>query len=578
MRARVLTTLAMLWLASSCRAGSRSDAQPEQHGVALEPASRPASLAEPEQPAEPELEPPEPAPAEPSLGVVDRGIFSDLDGAIQIRLPADLDPEGLRALIDPAHALLVLYADETPIKVYPLSTAADARVLHVGEHALGLRPGDHDELAPLLRAPERVHRLAADHSAPPGDRDADGIPDPLDLWIGIRKVELDAATYDDGYFTIDYPGGDVPRDRGACVDVIVRALRNVGVDLQVELHEDARAHPRRYPMIDEPNADIDHRRVRTVLPWFRAHWTTRPAEATNEAPFEVGEVVFMETMASRSGPDHIGWLFDPDPSVDSERPRVVNSWTEGYSTEAMDLLTFVPVTDRFGLPPSDEHLGPISAWTTQLVLVESEAWSSFRGRARRFVRSEVGGAWQPLGEVFPVVLGHGGMGWGRGRHGQGPPSGQRGPSKREGDGRTPAGAFELGLLYGRPAQPPAGVALEYHPLAGEFRCVDDPESSHYGDRLDADEVDADWRSAEDMPALYEYALVVEHNRERERGQGSCIFVHAWRDADSAVTGCTAMAEARLDELLGWLEPGAVLVALPEPVAASLAARWGLPSL
>ena len=43
------------------------------------------------------------------------------------------------------------------------------------------------------------------------------------------------------------------------------------------------------------------------------------------------------------------------PSVDPERPLVVNAWTEGYETEAMDLLAWVPVTERFALPPAPEH-------------------------------------------------------------------------------------------------------------------------------------------------------------------------------------------------------------------------------
>ena len=86
-----------------------------------------------------------------------------------------------------------------------------------------------------------MRRLAAGQIAPPGDQDDDGIPDPLDLLIGAHKTVLDAADYDDGYFSLKYPNGDPPRNRGACVDVVIRAVRNAGVDLQVAVIEDERA-------------------------------------------------------------------------------------------------------------------------------------------------------------------------------------------------------------------------------------------------------------------------------------------------------------------------------------------------
>ena len=77
--------------------------------------------------------------------------------------------------------------------------------------------------------------------------------------------------YDPGYRRLDYPGGDVPRDRGVCSDVVVRALRGVGVDLQVELHEDMRQHFRDYPQLwglRGPDRNIDHRRVANLMRYF----------------------------------------------------------------------------------------------------------------------------------------------------------------------------------------------------------------------------------------------------------------------------------------------------------------------
>jgi signal peptidase II len=130
-------------------------------------------------------------------------------------------------VIDPRHALLVVYADDWPVKVYPLGGSAE---LTVGSEKLALRPGDRAELAPRLSG-VLARRLGNGEVAPPGDADDDGIPDPLDVLLGAHKAVLGGASYDDAYFSLSYPMGDPRRDKGACVDVIVRAVRNAGVDL-----------------------------------------------------------------------------------------------------------------------------------------------------------------------------------------------------------------------------------------------------------------------------------------------------------------------------------------------------------
>src|SRR6187549_537145 len=55
------------------------------------------------------------------------------------------------------------------------------------------------------------------------------------------------VTYDPTYFSIPYPNGDVPNDRGVCTDVVIRAYRKVGIDLQKEVHEDMKANFKLYP-------------------------------------------------------------------------------------------------------------------------------------------------------------------------------------------------------------------------------------------------------------------------------------------------------------------------------------------
>jgi uncharacterized protein YijF (DUF1287 family) len=297
------------------------------------------------EPASSRAGPPTPAPppraaAESCLGLTDHGIWSDLDDKVQLALPADLAPARVNARIDAARALVVVSVDGFARKAYPLTGTA---ALAVGSHTLMLRAGDRDELAPLLAA-ERVTEASAAH-----DRDRDGIPDPLDVLVGAKKTVVNADAYTEGYMAMPYPMGDVPRDVGVCTDVIIRAVRNAGLDLQQALHEDIARAPAAYPMVKgRGNAQIDQRRVATLLPYFQRHWQKHTAKLDDPAdPLRPGDVIFMDTFPSRSGPDHIGIISDT--IGDHGLPLVINNWTNGTVTAEMDLLTFVPVLYRFRL-------------------------------------------------------------------------------------------------------------------------------------------------------------------------------------------------------------------------------------
>jgi uncharacterized protein YijF (DUF1287 family) len=275
----------------------------------------------------------------------DVGIYSDLDAHVRLNLPARVDREALQVVIDDAHASLVLYERGWPLKFYPLG-AGTPLALSAGDPVL-VREADAAELRPLV-AGRPVRHLGRRERLPGGDRDADGIPDPLDVLAGGKKLIVNGASYTQDYFPLPYPGGDAPRDRGSCADVVVRTLRNAGLDLQVALAEDLARAPRAYPMVRKANASIDHRRVRTMLPYFRRHLEahgTDPADAND--PFRPGDVIFMDTLPSKSGPDHVGIISDV--VGESGFPLVINNWTEGYRDAEMDLLGFVPVVARFRL-------------------------------------------------------------------------------------------------------------------------------------------------------------------------------------------------------------------------------------
>src|SRR5262249_29626507 len=155
--------------------------------------------------------------------------------------------------------------------------------------------------------------------------------------IGAKKLLFNYARYIERYVSMSYPGGDVPRTEGVCSDTVIRALRNAGIDLQKEVHEDILRAPRSYPMVEKIDARINLRRVRTLLPWFQRHWKT----LSKGTPYRPGDVVFFDTFPTRDGPDHLGVVSDRPGST--ELPLVINNWTDGTVDAEMDLLPSIPV-------------------------------------------------------------------------------------------------------------------------------------------------------------------------------------------------------------------------------------------
>lgn len=87
-----------------------------------------------------------------------------------------------------------------------------------------------------------------------------------------EKLTLDEVVYDPSYFSIDYPMGDVPEGKGVCTDVVIRAYRRIGIDLQQLVHEDMKANFEAYPAIwglKKPDTNIDHRRVPNLQTFFK---------------------------------------------------------------------------------------------------------------------------------------------------------------------------------------------------------------------------------------------------------------------------------------------------------------------
>lgn len=111
--------------------------------------------------------------------------------------------------------------------------------------------------------------------------------------------------YDPAYVALEYPGGDVPEKTGVCSDVVVRAFRKAGIDLQKEVHEDIKAARSEYPNkwgANAPDKNIDHRRVLNLMKYFeRKGKSLSISDAA--ADYQPGDIVAWELS---NGIDHIG--------------------------------------------------------------------------------------------------------------------------------------------------------------------------------------------------------------------------------------------------------------------------------
>lgn len=117
--------------------------------------------------------------------------------------------------------------------------------------------------------------------------------------------------YDPSYRVLAYPGGDVPADRGVCTDVLIRAYRKLGVDLQQLVHEDMRRHFSQYPRLwnlDRPDKNIDHRRVANLQHYFERAGAELPVRGFPSA-YAPGDLVAWDL--NGRGLLHIGIVISP---------------------------------------------------------------------------------------------------------------------------------------------------------------------------------------------------------------------------------------------------------------------------
>ncbi|MDJ0849854.1 MAG: DUF1287 domain-containing protein [Myxococcota bacterium] len=152
-----------------------------------------------------------------------------------------------------------------------------------------------------------------------------------------------AVRYDGSYRSIPYPNGDVPGDVGVCTDVVIRAYRALGIDLQQEVHQEMTAHFEAFPKrwgLSRPDPNIDHRRVPNLQTFFTRRGLVLPV-TDRAADYVAGDLVTW--LVSGSLP-HIGIVVDRR-SADGARPLVVHNIGRGPRLE--DVLFTYPITGHY---------------------------------------------------------------------------------------------------------------------------------------------------------------------------------------------------------------------------------------
>ncbi len=141
-------------------------------------------------------------------------------------------------------------------------------------------------------------------------------------WVGPT------CKYDGGYRVLTYPGGDPGGDVGVCTDLIVRAYRALGIDLQVLVHEDISKRFAEYPVKklydqDKPDKNIDHRRVPNLMAFLREHASSlnTSIEAEGLEQWKAGDVVIFDLL-DNGIPSHVGLISDK--KSESGRPLVIH--------------------------------------------------------------------------------------------------------------------------------------------------------------------------------------------------------------------------------------------------------------
>ena len=231
-----------------------------------------------------------------------------------------------------------------------------------------------------------------------------------------------------------------------------------------------------------------------------------------------------------------------------------------------------PDSQAFSLP---DHI-------QQAVVGITENWNSSYVSLGFYER--VNGAWSLKGDFWKGRIGKNGSAWGLGIS---PIPKNHSSMKKEGDGRSPAGVFNIGDAWGYPGSIKKLSQLTYHQITHKDLWVEDVNSRHYNRHIKLQHTPkTTWEKKQQMrqnDAAHALKLFVHHNSPEKGsilpGYGSAIFFHIWRaNGAKPTSGCTTMTETRLKHMISLINPDKdpVFILLPRKEYMERRIKWQLP--
>ncbi len=151
------------------------------------------------------------------------------------------------------------------------------------------------------------------------------------LSLAALELTKEKVVYDPSYFSISYPNGDIPKGKGVCTDVIIRAYRKIGIDLQKEVHEDMKTNFSKYPKLwglKRTDKNIDHRRVPNLMTYFKRQQAEKII-SRNPKDYLPGDIVAWNLGGAIT---HIGIVVHKK-SLDKKRNLIVHNIGSGQVLE-----------------------------------------------------------------------------------------------------------------------------------------------------------------------------------------------------------------------------------------------------